>query len=126
MSNKKIEINPALFSVGKTKKKRERTVKPAPLISPNLLKNKLLKKIKEYKNKETEDLSNNKKTIPPMVSDGRNDKKSNSSSRSTSNVENDLEKYTDEFNESIEYLQSLTKQKKIDNEKFKFFTYENH
>jgi len=119
MSNKKIEINPALFSVGKTKKKREKTVKPAPLplISPNLLKNKLLKKIKEYKNKETEDLSNNKKTIPPMVSDGINDKKSNSSSRSTSNVENDLEKYTDEFNESIEYLQSLSKQKKIDNEK---------
>ena len=47
MSNKKIEINPALFSVGglsktKTKKNRDKITKPTPLISPNILKNKLL------------------------------------------------------------------------------------
>ena len=50
MSNKKIDINPDLFNVGgssKTRKKRERKEKPShvPLISPNVLKNKLLKAI---------------------------------------------------------------------------------
>ena len=58
MSNKRIEINPALFSINggnKTKKKREKMIKPVitPIISPNVLKNKLLKRIKEHKNRET-------------------------------------------------------------------------
>ena len=68
MSNKEIKINPDLFNIGgfsKTKKKREKKIKPiSPIISPNVLKNKLLKKIKEYKNKESENLENNKKTLP--------------------------------------------------------------
>ena len=58
MSNKTISINPSLFSVGttKTKKKRDKTIKQnkTPLISPNVLKNKLLKRIKEHKQKETQ------------------------------------------------------------------------
>ena len=48
MSNKEIKINPDLFNIGgfsKTKKKREKKIKPiSPIISPNVLKNKLLKK----------------------------------------------------------------------------------
>ena len=44
--SKQISINPDLFSIGKTRKKREKKQKPekAPLISPNVLKNKLLKR----------------------------------------------------------------------------------
>jgi len=118
MSNKKIEINPALFSIGKsakTKKNREKKTKPitTPLISPNVLKNKLLKRIKEYKNKETENLENNTKKIAEgFVTDKINIKNKNMNSK-----DNELTKYTDEFNESIEYLQSISQLKKINNEK---------
>ena len=46
MSNKIIEINSELFNIGgtnKTKKKRDKKEKPliTPMISPNILKNKL-------------------------------------------------------------------------------------
>ena len=112
MSNKKIDINPDLFNIGgssKTRKKREKKEKSSqvPLISPNVLKNKLLKRIKEHKMKETEKLENNKKNLP------------------NTNVENistkpnlvDLETYTDEFNDSINYLKTLSKQKKVDEQK---------
>ena len=66
MSSKTIEINPSLFSIGglskknRTKKNKSMSV---PLISPNILKNKLLKRIKDHKNKETENLENNKKKM---------------------------------------------------------------
>ena len=112
MSNKKIDINPDLFNIGgssKTRKRKEKKEKSSqvPLISPNVLKNKLLKRIKEHKMKETENLENNKKKLP------------------NTNVENistkpnlvDLGNYTDEFNDSINYLQTLSKQKKIDENK---------
>ena len=112
MSNKKIDINPDLFNIGgssKTRKRKEKREKSShlPLISPNVLKNKLLKRIKEHKMKETENLENNKKKLP------------------NTNVENistkpnlvDLGSYTDEFNDSINYLQTLSKQKKVDEQK---------
>jgi hypothetical protein len=116
MSNKKIDINPDLFNIGgssKTRKKREKKQKPTnvPLISPNVLKNKLLKRIKEHKIKETENLENNKRKLPENNGGSikvTTDNKSNST---------DLGNYTDEFNDSINYLQTLSKQKKVDEQK---------
>jgi hypothetical protein len=108
MSSKTIEINPSLFSVGGlSKKNKSRKNKPmsAPLISPNVLKNKLLKRIKEHKNKETKNLDNKKK---PVETGG--------SSKSSVTNSNNVNSYTDEFNDSIEYLQTLSKQKKTENE----------
>ena len=109
--SKQISINPDLFSIGKTRKKREKKQKPekAPLISPNVLKNKLLKRIKEHKIKETEGLDNNKKKLS----------QANTSTGVSASKPNlvDLSDYTDEFNDSINYLQTLSKQKKENDEK---------
>jgi hypothetical protein len=109
MSFKKIDINPALFSLsgGKTKKNKIKPNKPiAPLISPNVLKNKLLKRIKEHKNSEHNISKQNDKVL---------DTKTNLIS--DVNTNNDITKYSDEFNDSISYLQELSKEKKINDEK---------
>lgn len=107
--SKQISINPDLFSVGKTRKKREKKQKPdkVPLISPNVLKNKLLKRIKEHKIKETEGLDNNKKK----------QQQGSTTNVSVSTSKPNLVDYTDEFNDSINYLQTLSKQKKENDEK---------
>ena len=109
--NKTISINPSLFGIGgssKTKKSRERKTRPtnAPLISPNVLKNKLLKRIKEHKVQENEHQENNKTKLT----------NSKGESISKPNLV-DVGSYTDEFNDSINYLQTLSKQKKIDETK---------
>jgi hypothetical protein len=93
MSNdlkKTIKINPEIFNIGgKTKKNKEKKPNTTniQLISPNILKNKLLKRIKEHKTKELTEKVN--KPVPPI----------------------DM-KYTNEFNDSIEYLQVLSNNKK--------------
>jgi hypothetical protein len=110
MSNKTISINPGLFSVGgsKTKKNRDKKQLPSvkPLISPSVLKNKLLKRIKEHKQRETENLENNKRTL--SVPQEKNEKI------------NEISSYSDEFSDSINYLQTLSNQKKINNEKINY------
>jgi hypothetical protein len=115
MSNKTISINPSLFSVvgskSKTKKNREKKPKTniVPLISPNVIKNKLLKRIKEHKQKETQNLANNKKKIEPKENIANTNIQSNK----------ELTAFNDEFNDSLNYLQSLSKQKHIENERRK-------
>jgi hypothetical protein len=113
MSNKTISINPSLFSMGgsKTKKNREKKQKStiAPLISPNVLKNKLLKRIKEHKQRETENLENNKRKLPPPEESSKNDI-----------VKHELSSFSDEFSDSINYLQTLSKQKKVNDEKLNY------
>lgn len=110
MSNKTISINPSLFSINgsKTKKNREKKqkTKVTPLISPNLLKNKLLKRIKEHKQRETENLENKNKKNPSQEESLKNDIT--------------LSSYSDEFNDSINYLQTLSKQKKVNDEKLNY------
>ena len=87
MSNlrKTIQINPNLFKMGgKTRKNRGTNPTIKPIISPNLLKNKLLKRIKEHKQPSTKNTT----------------------------LELSKSEYTDEFNDSLEYLQSLALKKK--------------
>lgn len=112
-TSKTIEINPLLFNLNgysKTKKNREKKNRPSsvPLISPNLLKNKLLKRIKEHK-------VNEHKTNEYNHLEKKNE------NNNTLNVDEDnkieLGKFTDEFNDSIEYLQTLSRQKKINADK---------
>ena len=102
MTNKTISINPTLFSTGgsKTKKNKDKKQKAVitPLISPNVLKNKLLKRIKEHKQRETENLENNKKG-------GKSTEASTLSIPTTST-------FSDEFSDSLNYLQTLTEDKK--------------
>jgi hypothetical protein len=111
MSHKTISINPSLFSVtgNKTKKNREKKPKPnvVPLISPNVLKNKLLKRIKEHKENETQNLENNKRKLSNTVE----------TSVPIKPLNNELVNYHDEFTDSIDYLQTLSKQKRINDEK---------
>jgi len=122
MSFKKIDINPALFSLNgssKTKKNRVKSTKPiAPLISPNVLKNKLLKRIKEHKNSEHNAvvLETNVSKTNSLVNNN-NTTTRNTTTTTTTNNSNDIAKYTDEFNDSISYLQNLSKEKKINDEK---------
>ena len=108
--NKTISINPSLFGIGGSSKtkKREKKTRPttAPLISPNVLKNKLLKRIKEHKVQENETQENNKTKLT----------NSKGESISKPNLV-DVGNYTDEFNDSISYLQTLSKQKKMDETK---------
>ena len=110
MSNKTISINPSLFSVSssKTRKNKEKSKPVVPLISPNVLKNKLLKRIKEHKQKETQHLENNKRKLDINV---------NVEPTVSSNISKD--DYTDEFTESLTYLQTLSKQKSLNEEKMK-------
>ena len=102
MTNKTISINPSLFAVGgaKTKKNREKKGKPTtvPLISPNVLKNKLLKRIKEHKQRETENLEN--------VGGGVNNGTTQLSNKAADMIA------SDEFMESIEYLKTLSDERK--------------
>ena len=110
MSNKTISINPALFSIGrsKSKKNKEKKTKTTPLISPNVLKNKLLKRIKEHKNRETENNVNNQKKLPTQKEETNPNSEAEKLKLST---------FSDEFTDSINYLQTLSKQKKINDEK---------
>jgi hypothetical protein len=97
-TKKTIQINPELFRMngGRSRKVREKKEHPiAPIISPNNLKNKLLKRIKDHKTRE------------------HNEIKHNNSPKNTSVVN----AYTDEFHSAINYLSDLSKKQK--NEKAK-------
>jgi hypothetical protein len=121
MSNKRIEINPALFSLNgknKTKKNKERSSKPiiTTIISPNVLKNKLLKRIKEHKSRE----NNNNSKIEEASSNEKPEHYNNNDKIDTGNkinIDNNVLKFSEEFNDSINYLQSLSKERKINDEK---------
>ncbi len=105
MSTKKtITINPELFNVGsksRTKKVKDKKPPVIPqLISPNILKNKLLERIKNHKLKETEGLVNNKIKL--------------SETNNTNNLVTEKNTFSDEFSDSMNYLKSLSNQKMVE------------
>lgn len=114
--NKTIEINPALFNVGYNKSKKDRkhnnkTAKNKPIINPSVLKKKFLKRIKEHKEGESkkDNISSNKSKSKSKHQ--HRGSKINTSNRSImgNNITDD---FTDDFNESIQYLQKLSDAKK--------------
>jgi hypothetical protein len=107
MSTKKtITINPELFNVGSKSKTRKAKDKKQPviphLISPNILKNKLLERIKSHKLKETEGLVNNKTKL------------SETNNKNNINIITEKNTFSDEFSDSMNYLKSLSNQKNTD------------
>ena len=96
-TKKTIQINPELFKISGNKTKKNREKKELimnPVVSPNNLKNKLLKRIKEHKTKE---LNSNTKV---------------GSNKLASETKDTNSTYTDEFYGAIDYLSDLSKKQK--------------
>lgn len=121
MSSKKtIAINPELFSLSggskkkndkaKTQKKRE---KKFNFVNPNQLRKNLLNKIKEHKEKSEkgENIINSHQTT-------LKNKKTNKSEVSNNESDN-IEKFSSNFNESMNYLSDLVKKEKKEKPKRK-------
>ena len=104
MSSKKINIDPKVFNISSSAKTRSKRSVPTkiPTISPNILKNKLLKRIKEHKTKEIE---NEKKQ-------STTEKISTEKPQLVEKSLLDVDKYNNEFDDSMSLLQSLSKDKK--------------
>ena len=83
MSKKILNVNPDLFSTSKRSKSssnKTKKVRPTPLISPNVMKQKLLQKIKEHREKNI---------------------------NSPDERGEDIGKFSSEFQDSMEYLENL-------------------
>jgi len=111
-STKKIEFNPAFLSAGgSSKTKKNRAPKVAPIFSPNVLRNKLLKRIKEHKKKE----------LTPLGGSVNVSSATNNNIQSLAQKNND-----DEFNNSFKLLEELAKKNKqttnLHNKSLKHYT----
>jgi hypothetical protein len=124
MSNTKktIQINPELFKMpgsSKTRKNRDKKeLEITPIISPNNLKNKLLKRIKEHKLRETKGSNSNNSSNSSTSS------KSSKGSRSNSKVSSEtvINSYSDEFYGAMNYLSDLSKKQKKETERENYKT----
>ena len=95
MSTKKIQYNPNILSSLKTKTKTQKINRPL-LINQNSLKNQLISRIKNHK-------QNEQKEIKDIIETKEVKNKSNEINQPT---------FTDEFNDSINYLSQLSKKHK--------------
>ena len=107
-NSKTIKINTEYFNNigGKTKKNRgsEKHTIQKPIINPNSLKRHLLNRIKAHKNREKKEFDD--------------DQKIESTDSNTNTNKNTS--FNDEFYDSINYLNSLSKKQKEDNDKKKY------
>ena len=98
LTKKIIEFNPAFLGAGgSSKTKKNRAPRVAPLISPNVLRNRLLKRIKEHKKKEL------------GLSGGKVSENLINSSILTNTEERNNN--TNEFDDSFTFLEDLAKKK---------------
>jgi hypothetical protein len=89
---KKIKINPNIFKIAHTTNKNK-TIKAYQPVSPNLLRNKFIQNVLKKKN---DTIQKNSSTSKPPAS----------------SPQPEADKYTNEFKESIEYLQMLSNESK--------------
>ena len=102
--NKTISINPSLFSLSSNKTKKKKKNDNKPIINPNIIKTKLLNRIKQHKQKETKHLDSNNKNRKKKVDEN----KENNDNKNNNSIEEE-NSFTDDFNESLKYLQNLSK-----------------
>jgi hypothetical protein len=97
---KKIEFNPAFLNAGgSSKTKKNRAPRVAPLISPNVLRNRLLKRIKEHKKKELSHSGGGKVNENIINNSILSDSQENNPST------------VNEFDDSFSFLEELSKKK---------------
>ena len=111
-NSKTIKINTEYFNNigGKTKKNRTAEKQPIqkPIINPNSLKRHLLNRIKAHKNREKKEYDDQQKL------------ESSNSSGAANTVTPENKEFNDEFYDSINYLNSLSKKHKEDSTKKKY------
>ena len=114
MLNKKtIQINPELFKISGGKSRKNREKKELTLnsnVTPNNLKNNLLKRIKEHKTSSVVNNPNIKPKPKPISNKQIKQTNSNISNETSSN-------YTDEFYGALNYLSDLSKKQKVNEAK---------
>ena len=115
MSKKTIKINPELFKMGsdKTRKNREPKMRPVikPVINPNTIKMQLLNKIKQHRSQSSSSGSSNNSSNNNSSNNSSSNNSSSQNNKSNTGSE-DNTSFSDEFQDSIEYLSSLSKYKK--------------
>ena len=99
-TKKVIEINPDLFTLKKTvKNKKDKKIKPKMPVQSNQVKRELMKKIKDYQKKSQDKINRDEKN--KILEKAENSKHDNS----------DGIIFDDEFNNSLNFLQELSKDK---------------
>jgi len=110
LTKKTIQINPELFKIpggGKTRKNREKKeLIVNPNVKPNIIKNTLMKRIREHKNKEINGgkINKPKQTQLPHLTNTHESTKTNNN-------------YSNEFYGALDYLSDLTKKQKMNEAK---------
>ena len=117
MQQKTIKLNPEFLSVSgnsmnkkdKTRKVREKKIKPKPFIKPNKLRKQLLARIKDYqKNNEQQEIK--------QTNNNKLSKKDNELSKKDNEFNDE---FNNEFNKSLNFLTTLSQQKKTKKNKKK-------
>tara|TARA_Y100000389_G_scaffold100958_2_gene97711 strand:- start:6377 stop:7522 length:1146 start_codon:yes stop_codon:yes gene_type:complete len=104
-TKKVIEINPELFTLNKSAKhKKDKKIKPKIPLQSNQIKRELMKKIKHYQSKSQDKINKDEKNRILEKAD-----KSNNTNNT--NNSNDEIIFDNEFNNSLNFLQELSKDK---------------